>query len=359
MNAQFDLGSKHLNCIKKTQESILEVEKEFSYEKNPKEIIKKYLSMTFGQIPAESKIYDDYLGMTLSIEELSKHDSLSAYVLLDQIVFREILKTYTNSKSENILSAIETIGLLCMEPGYSGINSLQTKAVKTNEGWQIHGIKMISNEQIYSDKFLVFAKDEENKIRLFVIPEENIKVEETEKMISSSKIIVNQINLSCTVSEKQNIAVINDNFEKIHTVARMLVAAASLGIAHSSLVKGIEVAKGTKNSKGETLSSSQSIQFTLADMFSEVEAARMLTYYCADAIDKGKYNVKIASMAKVKASEAANNVTNETLHLIGNIGYISNSDFGSLIQRSIDSRVKGGTNRAQRTQIYEYMLAKK
>ncbi len=359
MTGQFDLGAKHLNCIKKTKELISEIDKSLPPDKSPKEVIKSYLSNSLGTLPSENEIYDDYLAMIVSLEEISKHDSLSAYILADQIIFREILKSYSNAKAENYLEEDETVSLLCMESGYSGLNDLQTRASKTDEGWHVEGTKLISNEQLYSDKFVIFARDEENKIRLFIIHEDNIKIVESEKTISSSRVAFNQVKLSHNFREDQNIAVISDKFENILAVARTLIAAISVGIGHSCLVRGIEVVKETKNSKGESVSSSQGIQFTLADMFSEIESARMLTYYSADSIDKGKTSIKTASMAKVKASEASSTVALETLNLFGNVGFIANSDFAPLIQRSVDSRVKGGTNRLQRAQIYEYMLTKK
>lgn len=360
MAGQFELGSKHLQCVKTTKEFISEIESNISEERNPKEVIKTYLSKTFGMLPSESELYDDYLGLILSVEELSKQDSLSSYMLVDQIIFRQILKDYSGLKAEDILGQGETIGLLYQESGYSGVNDIQTKAVKTANGWQITGTKLISNEQLYSDKFLILAKDEDNKSRLFIVPEEEIKVEEFEKTLASTKIVFNQINLELSLKDKQNIAVINDDFETVLTLIRTLIAAVSIGIAHSSLIKGIEAVKGTKNSKGESISTSQNVQFTLADMFGELEAARMLTYFSADSMDKGTFNIKFASMAKVKASEAACNVTMEAMHLLGNIGFIANiNEFGPLVQRSADCRIKGGTNRIQTAQIYEYMLAKR
>ena len=360
MAGQFDLGNKHLESAKRVKEFISEIEASITDERNPKEIIKKYLAKTFGMLPAESDLYDDYLGMTLSIEELSKQDSLSAYMLVDQLVFRQILKNYSNLKVEEVLAQNETVSLLCMESGFSGIDSIQTKAVKTPDGWQVTGTKLISNEQLYSDKFLIFAKDEENKLRLFVIPEEDVKVEAMEKTLASTKIVFNQINLNLSLEDKRNVATVNDKGEGMLTLARTLIAAVSIGIAHSSLLKGIEVVKTTKTAKNESVSTSQNIQFTLADMFSELEAARMLTYYSADSMDKNSSNIKIASMAKVKASEAASNVTMEAMRLLGNVGFIANTeDFAPLLQRSSDCRIKGGTNRIQKAQIYEYMLAKK
>jgi len=359
MAGQYELSDKHLNCIKRTQDMISAVEEiSARNDKNPKEKIKQYLSRSFGLLPSESEIYNDYLGMVVSLEEIAKKDSLSAYILADQITFRNIMKDYGKCKADEVLTKGETIGLLCLEPGFSTFKDIQTKAVKTQNGWQLSGVKLISSEQIYSDKYLIFAKDEESKIRLFTIIEEDIKITEIAKSISSSQIIINQAEISTEIKDENCVGVINDNFEKVLTLARTLIATIAVGIGHSALISSIQTAKETKNAQGESVSTSQNIQFTLADMFSELESGRMLTYYSADSIDKGKPSIKIASMAKVKASEAAAQLALETVHILGNIGFIANSDL-TLIQMAMDSRVKGGTNRIQKAQIYEYMLAKK
>ncbi len=352
MSGQFELGEKHLECIKKTQNLILEIEETSIKEgKNTKEKIKQYL-------PEFDELHCDYLGMAVSLEEIAKQDSLTAYVLTDQAVFRELMDAYGQKKADQVLEKGETIGLLCLEPGFSGIQDIQAKALKTQNGWQLSGTKFIGNEQLYSDKYLVFARDEKGKIRLFTVSEEKIKVNEISKTISNSKIILNQAKISTELNEECCVGLVNDNFERALTVARTLVAAVAAGIAQSALLAGIKTAKETKNLRGESLSASQSLQFTLADMFSEIEAARMLIYYSADSIDKNMPNIKTASMAKVKASEAAAASTAETLHILGNIGFVSNTDL-TLVQRAAHSRIKGGTNRLQKAQIYRYMLAKK
>jgi len=359
MAVQFDLGSKHHECIEKTRKLVEEIGKNLPADGNPKEITKKYLAGTLGAMTSESEIYSDYLGMAVSMEELSKYNSLSAYILIEQIVFGEILKAYAGTKASDYLKKGETVSLLCMESGFSGIGSISTKASKVDGGWQLEGSKLVSNEQLYSEKYVVFAKDEEESIRLFLIPEENIKIEKMENALPSANIVFNEIKLSHTLKDEQCIAVINDNFERTLSIARMLIASVSNGIAYNALVKSIEAVKTSKNAQGEAISSSQSAQFTLADMYSELEAARMLTFYAADTIDNGKNAIKIASMAKVKASEAACHLTVEAMHMFGNIGFMASSEFLSLLQRATDSRIKGGTNRLQQTQIYEYMLAKK
>lgn len=330
MSGQFELGSNHQECIKKTKELISECNN-----------VQDYLTKSAG-------IYNDYLGMTLYLEEIAKQDAASAYVLADQIVYKEL----TQKEPSGIA------GILCSEPGFSNINEIQTKAVKVEGGWQLNGVKLISNEQINSDQFLVFARDEEDRIGLFAVSKDNVKVEEVQKAVSSSNVSLNQAKIEANLSNDANIGFLNDDFERVMTIARTFVAAIAVGIGHSALIKSIETAKTTKNAKGEALSTSQSMQFTLADMFSPIEGARMLTYMSADSIDKGMPNIKFAAMAKVQASDAAAKAALDSLHLFGNIGFVSNID-NCFLLKAVESQVKGGTNRVQKAQIYEYMLAKK
>ncbi len=354
MSGQFELGAKHLECIKQAKENLAQIE-----ETNPKAIIKSLLAKTYGFIPSESKVYDDYLGLCVAIEELAKQNPLVASVLADQVLLREILKAYGNENAQNFILNDETIGLLCSESGFTNITDIKTKAVKTDDGWHVEGVKQICNEQLTSDKYLVFAKDEDNKVRLFVIAEEKLTITENIKNIGSTRIALAQAEVNVNLSDSNNVGVIENDFEATQTIARTLIAASSVGIAQSALITAVKVAKEVKNPEGQAISTSQNVQFTLADMFSETEAARMLTYYSADSIDKNTPSIKIATMAKVKASDAASNVAMDSLQLLGNIGYISNSDFSSVILRAVDSQVKGGTNRTQESQIYKYMLAKK
>lgn len=352
MAGQFELGPKHEQVAKNTQELVKKIEDEACKAgKNLKEVIKSYL-------PEYENLYDDYLGMIVAIEEIAKQDSLTASVLADQITFKEVMKAYGNVAADQVLAGNQTIGLLCLEPGYTCFGDLQTRASKTQNGWQLSGTKLISNEQLYSDKYMIFARDEEDKVRLFAVTEEEVKVKEGEKFVSSAKIALNQAEINLQLQDACCVGLVNDNFEKIQTIARTLIAAVAVGIGHSAVANSIQVAKETKKTNGDAISTSQSLQFTLADMFTEVEGSRMLTYLSADSMDKGNPSVKIASMAKVKASEAATSTATEALHIFGNVGFISNKDL-SLVQRATDCRIKGGTNRNQRRSIYQYMLAKK
>ena len=354
MAGQFELGSKHIECMKLANQNISEIQ-----DTHTKEIAKKMLAKTYGFLPSESQVYDDYLGLSVAMEEIAKVSPGVASVLADQVLLREIIKVYGNNNANAVLSSKETIGILCCESGLASISNISTKTVRNNGQWTIKGSKQINNEQLLSENYLIFAQDEEGLIRLFVIPEDQINIDIINKNIASTKISLSNAVIDVVVNDNAHIGVINDEFEYVQTVARTLIAATSVGIAHSSLITSIGVAKEVRNDDGQAISSSQNMQFTLADMFAEIEASRMLTYFSANSIDENKASIKLATMAKVKASDIAAKSSVDVLHILGNIGYLSNTDFANVVLRAVDNQVKGGTNRTQMSKIYQYMLAKK
>lgn len=354
MAGQFELGSKHIECIKLANQNISEAQGA-----NPKETAGKMLEKTYGYLPAESQVYDDYLGLTVALEEIAKTSPAVASILADQVLIRQIFKSYGNENAESYLNSKETMGILCSESGLTSIDKISTKSVRNNGKWTIKGTKQICNEQLSSDNYLVFTQDEEGLIRLFVLPEDKINVETVNKSIASSNISIGQAVIDVTVDDSAQVAIINDEMEFVQSVARTIVAATSIGIAHSALIASINVAKEVKSDEGQAISTSQNLQFTLADMFAEIEASRLLTYYSANTIDEKKANIKIATMAKVKASNIAAKSSVDALHILGNIGYIANTDFANVVLRAVDCQVKGGTNRNQMSKIYQYMLARK
>ena len=102
---------------------------------------------------------------------------------------------------------------------------------------------------------------------------------------------------------------------------RIAIAALSVGIAQAALDHSIKYSKQRKQF-GKTLSEFQGIQFKLADMAVEVEAARLLTYRAARLKDEGKNFKLAASMAKYYSSEIATRATNEAVQIHGGYGFI-------------------------------------
>ncbi|OGI23225.1 MAG: hypothetical protein A2287_07810 [Candidatus Melainabacteria bacterium RIFOXYA12_FULL_32_12] len=350
MVVQFELGSKHLENKKQANAAITEIQAD-----NTKNIVKELINKSFGYQPSEKAAYDDYLGLTISIEEIAKVAPEAASVLVDQILAQELTTKYGNGE----LNSSEIYATLCAEPGVANLKDLTTKATNNGGNWHIEGKKLVRKEHLTADKYLIFAQDENNQIRVFNVSEKNINIINVTKNIAGSNIELNKVEINIDVPESACVAVVNDNFESYLSIARTLIAAVAIGIGHSSIVAGISTAKEVRDTNNMALSGTQSVQFTLADMYAELEAARMLTYFSADLIDNNKANIKYATMAKVQATDTASQNSIQALQMLGNLGYLANNDFADVIRLAVDGQIKGGTNRVQRNQIYQHMLAKK
>ncbi len=126
------------------------------------------------------------------------------------------------------------------------------------------------------------------------------------------------------------------------------VAAQALGIAAGALEKAVGYAQERKQF-GKPVSSFQGLQFLLADMATQVEAARALTYSAARFVDSGAKNVaKVSSMAKVFASDTAMRVTTDAVQVFGGYGYMKEYPVEKMMRDAKITQIYEGTNQIQR-----------
>jgi butyryl-CoA dehydrogenase len=129
------------------------------------------------------------------------------------------------------------------------------------------------------------------------------------------------------------------------------VAAQAVGIAQGALDKAL-VYSGERRQFGKPINAFQGVQFMLADMATQVEAARALTYQAARNIDAGEKNVaKIASMAKVFASDVAMKVTIDAVQVFGGYGYMKEYPVEKMMRDAKITQIYEGTNQIQREVI--------
>lgn len=352
MCVQFELGTRHLENRKQASAVISEIKTD-----NTREMVKKLSESMYGIVPSEKAACNDYLGLAVSLEEMAKTAPQAASLLAEQVIVQALMAGYGNPG--NSVSCNEIYSLLCAEPGGTGLDNLSSKAVRNGDSWHVKAKKLVSREQLLADSHLVFACDEEGLVRVFAIPSGAACVARISKKIAGSEVVFEQLEIDQDLPVSSNVAIINDNFERNLCIARTLIAAVALGVGHSAVVTGITTARETKGSDNVALSGTQSIQFTLADMYAELESARMLTYFSADLIDSGKANIKYATMAKIQATDAASAISMQALQILGNLGYLANNNFADLVKVVVDAQTKGGTNRVQRNRLYQYMLEKK
>ena len=129
------------------------------------------------------------------------------------------------------------------------------------------------------------------------------------------------------------------------------VAAQALGIAQGALELAVKYAK-ERQQFGKSISSFQGIQWMLADMATEIEAARALVYACARAIDAGVKDVsKESAMAKMYASDVAMKVTVDALQIFGGYGYMKEYPIEKYVRDAKITQIYEGTNQIQRNII--------
>jgi short/branched chain acyl-CoA dehydrogenase len=129
-------------------------------------------------------------------------------------------------------------------------------------------------------------------------------------------------------------------------VGRISIAALSVGLARGALRLALDHAR-EREQFGAKLSSFQAIQFKLADMATEIEAARWLTYYAASLRDAGQPFRKEAAMAKLKASRVATSVASEAVQIFGGAGYMLDSPVARFYCDAKVLEIGEGTNEIQ------------
>ncbi len=135
------------------------------------------------------------------------------------------------------------------------------------------------------------------------------------------------------------------------------IGAQAVGIAQGALDLAVSYAK-QRIQFNKPIAENQGLQFMLADMATKVEASRLLIYNVAEMIDQGEKHVsKYASMAKMFASDAAMEVTNDAIQILGGYGYIKEYPAERMLRDAKITQIYEGTNQIQRLVIARSLLA--
>ena len=138
--------------------------------------------------------------------------------------------------------------------------------------------------------------------------------------------------------------------------ARPGVAAQAVGLAQGALDLALEYTK-KRQQFGQPIASFQGIQFMLADMATQVEAARRLVYAAADAIDAGAtHYTKISAMCKLYATDVAMKVTTDAVQLFGGYGYMKDYPIEKYMRDAKITQIYEGTNQIQRIVIAKNLM---
>jgi alkylation response protein AidB-like acyl-CoA dehydrogenase len=138
---------------------------------------------------------------------------------------------------------------------------------------------------------------------------------------------------------------------------RIGIGAQALGIAQGALDLAVDYAKQRVQFK-KPIAANQGIQFMLADMATKVEASRLLVYNAAEMVDRGDADFgRWSSMAKLFASDAAMDVTNDAIQVLGGYGYMKEYPAERMLRDAKITQIYEGTNQIQRLIIARSLLS--
>ena len=345
-------------------------------ERFPAETVKKMAKLGFMGIPIPKQYGGqgcDYLTYTLCVEELAKVCGTTAVILSGHTSLCQmpILHYGTEAQKQKYLTPLATgehLGAFALtEPGAGTDASGQhTKAVLDGNEYVLNGSKVFITNGFYADTYVVFAmtnKDLRSKgISAFIVekgtPGFTFGTKEKKMGIRGSA-TYELVFTDCRVPKENLLGREGQGYEiALHTLngGRIGIAAQALGLAAGALELTTAYVK-TRKQFGKTLDRFQNTQFTLADMATRTEAARLLVYKAAWEHDADPKNDGTASsMAKLYAAETASYVTNRAVQLHGGYGYIREYDVERMMRDAKITEIYEGTSEVQRMVISHNML---
>ena len=162
----------------------------------------------------------------------------------------------------------------------------------------------------------------------------------------------------CRITDSQRLGAIGDGFVqslKVLDGGRISIAALSLGIAYGAYDAALAYAQ-EREQFGQPIATFQGISFKLADMATDIEAAKLLTYQAADLKDAKKSVTKESAMAKLFASETAVRVANEAVQIFGGYGYTKDFPVEKFYRDAKLCTIGEGTSEIQKLVISRQIL---
>ena len=252
------------------------------------------------------------------------------------------------------------------EPGAgSDAAALQSTATRVDDGYVLNGTKVFISNGAEATIFLVFAtldkKLKHRGITGFIVERGTpgfhvAKVEHKLGIRASST--AELVFDNCFVPLENRLDGEGEGFKiAINAIdsSRVSVAAQGIGIARGAFDKALAYARD-RQQFGQPIADNQAIQWMLADMATQMDAARLLTYRAAYLQEHGQPFIKEASMAKLFAAEAAMFVTTKALQIHGGYGYIKSFPLERYFRDARILEIYEGTSEMQRRTIARQLL---
>jgi butyryl-CoA dehydrogenase len=336
----------------------------------PYELLPKLAEMNLMGMPYPEKeggAGADYVSYVIAIEEISRACASTGIIVSahTSLATWPIFKFGTEAQKDRYLPDMASgrrLGAFALtEPG-AGTDAAAGTATATlhADGYALNGSKMFITNAPYADVYVVFAKtDPERAARgmsAFIVEKDTpgFSVGEAEHKLGIRGSSTPPIYFAdCRIGKEALLGGEGDGFKiAMQTLdgGRIGVSAQALGIAQAALDAAIAYAK-ERVQFGKPIANLQAIQWMIADMALEVDAARLLVYRAASCVDNGRPYSTEGAMAKLFASETATRVAGKAIQIHGGYGYTESYPVERNYRDAKITELYEGTSEVQRMVI--------
>jgi butyryl-CoA dehydrogenase len=312
----------------------------------------------------------NYFMGALIFEELARSARAMNYLAVHNMVTRQIYLDGSEEQRQKYVLPLaqgEKLGSICItEPNAgSDIASMKSSAVLDGGDYILNGTKAFITSGGESDVYTVLCKTDKTKgingMTWLILEKgmEGFSFGKPEKKLAFNSVPICQLFFdNCRVPVENRLGNENKgfkNFARSINGGRVNVAAESVGGAQAALDAAIKYAK-ERVQFGQTIASFQSIQHMLADMATELEAARLLVYQAAYRLDHDMPATKEVCMAKRFATDISMRIATDAVQIFGGYGYIKEYHVERFFREAKRAQIVEGTNQIQRNMIARELL---
>jgi alkylation response protein AidB-like acyl-CoA dehydrogenase len=315
----------------------------------------------------------DFVSYVLVLEELSRADAGVGVTVAvhTSATTLPLLAFGTDEQRARFVPPLargEHLGAFCLtEPGSgSDAGSLRTSATPDGDGWVVNGSKQWITNGSRAGTFLVFARTDPattgaRGVSCFVLDAEHVRITREEEKLGLHSSTTSDVSLEGARVERDRL--LHDEGRGFRVAmstldgGRIGIAAQALGIAQAAF----DVARAyavEREQFGHRIGDFQAIQWKLADMATEIDAARLLTYRAAWLKQEGRPHAAEGAKAKLYASEMARRQTAEAIQILGGYGYTKEFPVERYYRDAKITEIYEGTSEIQRLVIARDILGR-
>jgi hypothetical protein len=309
----------------------------------------------------------DYTSLAVALEEIAAGDGgVSTIISVNNCPVCAILMGFASSEQKERflkpLASGRALGAFCLTEPHVGSNAAALKTTATRDGdhYVLNGVKQFITSGKNADYAMVVAVTDREAgkrgMSMFVVPTDTpgyVVARLEEKMGQRSSDTAQVVFENCRVPADHRIGDEGEGYRIALSSlegGRIGIAAQSVGMARAAFEAALKYAK-ERTSFGQPLFEHQAVNFRLADMATQIEAARQLVLHAAALRDAGQPCLKEAAMAKLFASEMAERVCSDAIQIHGGYGYVSDFPVERIYRDVRVCQIYEGTSDIQRILI--------